>query len=70
MIDLSDGCPQRPAEPLYIQDVEKIRDGFREHQEPGMRADRTKSSLFAAAEKLIDLAAHISTEIVGLQLKD
>ena len=69
-INLSDGYPYRPAKPLYLQDVEKIRDGFREHQEPGLRADRSKSSLFAAAEKVIDLTTHIGTEIVGLQLKD
>ena len=69
-IDLSDGYPYRPAKPLYLQDVEKIRDGFREHQDPGARAGRSKSSLFAAAEKVIDLTSHIGTEIVGLQLKD
>lgn len=69
-IDLSNGYPYRPARPLYLQDVEKLRSGFREHRDPGARADRGKSSLFAAAEKVIDLTAHIGTEVVGLQLKD
>lgn len=69
-IDLSDGYPYRPARPLYVQDVEKLRNGYREHQDVGARADSKKSSLFGAAEKVIDLTAHIGTEIVGLQLKD
>ena len=69
-VDLSQGYPYRPAKPLYLQDVEKIRNGYREYHDPGARADRKKSSLFSAAEKVIDLTAHIGTEIVGLQLKD
>ena len=69
-IDLSQGYPYRPAKPLYLQDVENIRSGYREHHDPGARADPTKSSLFSAADKVIDLTAHIGTEIVGLQLKD
>lgn len=69
-IDLTQGYPYRPAKPLYLQDVEKIRSEYREYHDPGARADPQKSSLFSAAEKVIDLTAHIGTEIVGLQLKD
>lgn len=69
-IDLSNGYPYRPAKPLYLQDVRKIRDGYREHHDPGARADPSKSSLLSAAKEVIDLTAHIGTEIVGLQLKD
>ena len=69
-IDLSAGYPYRPLKPLYLQDIEKIRNTYREHKDPGARADRSKSALFSAAEKVIDLTAHIGTEIVGLQLKD
>ena len=69
-IDLSNGYPYRPPKPLYLQDVEKIRNGYREHVDPGTRADPSKTALFSAAEKVIDLTAHIGTEIVGLQLKD
>ena len=69
-IDLSQGYPYRPAKPLYLQDVEKIRREYREHRDPGARADPDKKSLFSAAKEVIDLTAHIGTEIVGLQLKD
>lgn len=69
-IDLSGGYPYRPAKPLYLQDVQKIRENYREHHDPGARADPAKSALFGAAEKVIDLTTHIGTEIVGLQLKD
>ncbi|KAK4695037.1 hypothetical protein P7C71_g2640, partial [Lecanoromycetidae sp. Uapishka_2] len=69
-IDLSNGYPYRPAKPLYLQDVRKIRDRYREHNDPGARANRAKSALFSAAKEVIDLTAHIGTEIVGLQLKD
>lgn len=69
-IDLSNGYPYRPAKPLYLQDVRKIRDYHREHVDPGARADRAKRALLSAAEQVIDLTAHIGTEIVGLQLKD
>ena len=69
-IDLSQGYPYRPARPLYLQDVAKLRDSYREHTDPGARADPKKPNLFSAAEKVIDLTAHIGTEIVGLQLKD
>lgn len=69
-IDLSNGYPYRPAKPLYLQDVQKIRDYHREHADAGARADPAKRALLSAAEKVIDLTAHIGTEIVGLQLKD
>jgi len=69
-IDLSDGYPYRPAAPLYLQDVYNIRSKEREYVDPGSRADPSKKSLLSAAEKVIDLTAHIGTEIVGLQLKD
>lgn len=69
-VDLSNGYPYRPAKPLYLQDVQKIRDYHREHIDPGTRGDPAKRALFSAAEKVIDLTAHIGTEIVGLQLKD
>ena len=69
-VDLSNGYPYRPAKPLYLQDVQKIRDYHREHSDPGARADPAKRALFSAAEKVIDLTAHIGTEIVGLQLRN
>lgn len=69
-IDLSNGYPYRPAKPLFLDDVYKIRDYDREHVDPGSRADPEKKSLFGAAKEVIDLTAHIGTEIVGLQLKD
>lgn len=69
-IDLSQGYPYRPLKPLYLDDIEKIRNEYREHKDPGARADRSKSSLLSAAEKVVDLTAHIGTEILGLQLKD
>ena len=69
-IDLSNGYPYRPAKPLYLQDVHKIRDYHREHADAGARADPAKRALLSAAEKVIDLTSHIGTEIVGLQLKD
>jgi hypothetical protein len=69
-IDLSAGYPYRPLKPLYLQDIYNIRNTPRVHIDPGSRADPAKKSLFAAAEKVIDLTTHIGTEIVGLQLKD
>ena len=69
-IDLSNGYPYRPARPLFLQDIAKLRDEYREHHDPGARADPKKSSLFAAAKEINDLTAHIGTEVVGLQLKD
>ena len=69
-INLTQGYPYRPAKPLYLQDVDKIRNEHRDHHDPGARADPQKTSLFSAAEKVIDLTAHIGTEVVGLQLKD
>ncbi|KAI4693562.1 uncharacterized protein J4E88_001935 [Alternaria novae-zelandiae] len=69
-IDLSAGYPYRPAKPLYLDDVYKIRDYDREHIDPGARADPEKQALFGAAKEVIHLTSHIGTEIVGLQLKD
>ena len=69
-IDLSAGYPYRPAKPLYLDDVYKIRDYDREHIDPGSRADPEKKALFGAAKEIIHLTSHIGTEIVGLQLKD
>jgi hypothetical protein len=69
-IDLSNGYPYRPAKPLYLDDVIKIRDYDREHVDPGSRADPEKKALLSAAKEVIHLTSHIGTEIVGLQLKD
>lgn len=69
-IDLSNGYPYRPAKPLYLDDVYKIRDYDREYVDPGSRADPEKRALLGAAKEVIHLTAHIGTEIVGLQLKD
>ncbi|KAF8859143.1 TauD-domain-containing protein [Acephala macrosclerotiorum] len=69
-IDLSNGYPERPAKPLYLQDATEIRNVDREHVDAGARADKSKSALFSAAKEVIDLTKHIGTEIVGLQLKD
>jgi hypothetical protein len=69
-IDLTNGYPYRPAKPLYLDDVYKIRDYDREHIDPGSRADPKKKALFGAAKEIIHLTAHIGTEVVGLQLKD
>ncbi|CAM1510672.1 Fc.00g010070.m01.CDS01 [Cosmosporella sp. VM-42] len=69
-IDLSGGYPYRPARPLYLQDVYKIRDVESEYVDAGARAEKSKSSLFSATSKVTDLTSHIGTEIEGLQLKD
>lgn len=69
-IDLSNGYPYRPAVPLYLQDVYKIRDVDRPYQDAGARADKSKKNLLSAATKVTDLTTHIGTEIEGLQLKD
>ncbi|KAL1900578.1 hypothetical protein Sste5346_002301 [Sporothrix stenoceras] len=69
-IDLSNGYPYRPARPLYLDDVYKIRGEDRAYEDAGARADKSKKALFSAATKVTDLTAHIGTEIEGLQLKD
>lgn len=69
-IDLSGGYPYRPAAPLYLQDVYKIRNDDRPYEDAGARADKQKKHLFSAATKVTDLTTHIGTEIEGLQLKD
>jgi len=68
-IDLSNGYPYRPSRPLYLQDVYKIRNEERFHEDAGQRADKAKTSLFSAATKVTDLTTHIGTEIEGVQLK-
>jgi hypothetical protein len=69
-IDLSHGYPFRPAVPIYLQDVYKIRNEERQYEDAGARADKSKKHLFSAATKVTDLTTHIGTEIEGLQLKD
>ena len=69
-IDLSNGYPERPAKPLFLDDAINIRNEDREHIEPGARADKSKSALLSAAKEVKHLTSHIGTEIVGLQLKD
>ncbi|TVY84708.1 putative alpha-ketoglutarate-dependent sulfonate dioxygenase [Lachnellula suecica] len=69
-IDLSNGYPERPAKPLYLDDAFNIRNVDREHIDAGARADKSKTALLSAAKEVIHLTAHIGTEIVGLQLKD
>lgn len=69
-IDLSNGYPERPAKPLYLDDAFNIRNVEREHVDAGARADKSKSALLGAAKEVIHLTSHIGTEIVGLQLKD
>ncbi|KAK4237273.1 hypothetical protein C8A03DRAFT_44846 [Achaetomium macrosporum] len=69
-IDLSNGYPFRPAVPIYLQDVYKIRNEERPYEDAGARADKSKKHLFSAATKVTDLTTHIGTEIEGLQLKD
>jgi hypothetical protein len=58
-IDLSNGYPERPAKPLFLDDATEIRN-----------VDKSKSALLGAAKEVIHLTKHIGTEIVGLQLKD
>jgi len=69
-VDLSNGYPERPGKPLYLDDAIEIRNVDREHVDAGARADKSKSALFSAAKEVIHLTSHIGTEIVGLQLKD
>lgn len=72
-IDLSQGYPYRPARPLYLDDVYRIRGEPWEYNDAGARAAKTnpsKSNLLKAASKVTNLTAHIGTEIEGLQLKD
>ncbi|KFY00622.1 hypothetical protein O988_03196 [Pseudogymnoascus sp. VKM F-3808] len=69
-IDLSNGYPERPAKPLFLDDATEIRNVEREHVDAGARADKSKGALLSAAKEVIHLTSHIGTEIVGLQLKD
>src|SRR4051794_37540893 len=58
-IDLSNGYPERPAAPLYLDDAFSIRNVEREHIDAGARADKSKSALFSAAKEVINLTSHI-----------
>ena len=69
-IDLSNGYPERPAKPLFLDDATNIRNVEREHADAGARADKSKSALLGAAKEVFHLTSHIGTEIVGLQLRD
>ncbi|TVY19862.1 putative alpha-ketoglutarate-dependent sulfonate dioxygenase [Lachnellula arida] len=69
-VDLTNGYPYTPLQPLYVQDVEQIRNQPRDFIDAGSRADPEKKALFNAAKQVIHLTNHIGTEIVGLQLKD
>lgn len=69
-VDLTNGYPYTPLQPLYVQDVEQIRNEPRDFIDAGSRADPEKKALFNAAKQIIHLTNHIGTEIVGLQLKD
>ena len=69
-IDLSNGYPFRPYRPLYLQDVQKIRNIDRLYNDAGARADKSKKNLFGSAIEVTDVTAYIGTEIKGLQLKD
>ncbi|OAG38274.1 hypothetical protein AYO21_07500 [Fonsecaea monophora] len=69
-VDLSQGYPYRPAAPLYLDDVYKIRSEPWDHVEPGARADKSKKALFSAASKVTDFTAYVGTQVDGLQLKD
>ncbi|KAK4704135.1 sulfonate dioxygenase, partial [Phenoliferia sp. Uapishka_3] len=66
-IDLS-SYPHWPARPTDLKLAASVREGTREHKDPGSRADPEKKALFEAAKEVKDLTAHIGTEIVGLQL--
>lgn len=69
-VDLSNGYPYTPGQPLYVQDVEKIRNEPRGFVDAGSHADPEKKALLNAAKNIIHLTNHIVTEIVGLQLKN
>lgn len=67
---MSNGNPERPAAPLYLDYAIEVRNVEREHADAGARADKSKSALLSAAEEVINLTSHIGTEIVCLQLED
>ena len=66
-IDLS-SYPHWPQRPTDLQVASSVRAADREHQDPGLRADKSKKALFSAAKEVIDLSPHLGTEIVGVQL--
>jgi hypothetical protein len=73
-IDLSIGYPYRPLDaskpPMSLEEATKIRSEPWTHDDPGARADKSKSALLSAATKVTNITTHIGTEIEGLQLKD
>lgn len=63
-VDLS-VYPFWPEAPTDLVDADRAS---HVHNDPGLRADKSKKNLFAAAKEVIDLSPHLGTEIVGLQL--
>ena len=60
--------PTRPQKPEYLDQVYAIRSEFREHVDPGSRADKEKKALLSACSAVIHLTRHIGTELHGIQL--
>ncbi|KAJ6092489.1 Taurine catabolism dioxygenase TauD/TfdA [Penicillium sp. IBT 16267x] len=60
-IDLRTGYPYRPSPPLYLNDVYYVRNYYREHLDPGSRADPEKKALLSTAKELIPLTRHTAT---------
>lgn len=50
--------PQRPTD---LALATAVRDEVREHNDPGLRADKSKKALFSAAKEVIDLSPHLGT---------
>ncbi|KAM9893462.1 hypothetical protein OXX79_009328 [Metschnikowia pulcherrima] len=72
-IDLSKGYPKVPERaeiPTFLDEAYAIRSVEYPYIERGKNADPQKKALFGAATEVIDLTAHVGTEIVGLQLSD
>jgi len=73
-IDLSKGYPYRPLDaskaPMSLEDAQNIRSEPWTYDDPGARADKSKSTLLSAATRVTDITTHIGTEVEGLQLKD
>jgi Taurine catabolism dioxygenase TauD, TfdA family len=67
-INLSNGHPYLPEEPLCLQDVYSIQNTERKHVDPGIRTYPAKNAL-STATKVTDLRAHNGAEIKSLQLK-
>ena len=60
--------PTRPQKPDYLDQVYAIRSEYREHVDPGSRADKDKKALLGACSAVIHLTRHIGTELHGIQL--